>query len=291
MKKMFLFSIVWVVAIVQLFAQPSIAEVSKILSEAAWQTKEITGNITLRQVQLTLFEAPQSISILEIVPDAATQLAIHDLSNTLAGTSELCKQANAIAGVNASFFDMKNGGAVDFVRVNGAVLHETAKIFSRNNAALAIDPSTVRILARDTTNAAWEYTINSNNVLVAGPLIMQDGQPARLQNNAFNNNRHPRTFVATKSDGVVLLVVVDGRNTRATGMSIAELYVLSKALDCRDAMNLDGGGSSAMYVRGEPENGVVNYPSDNKLFDHRGERRVANIIYVKETPQQPVLNE
>jgi exopolysaccharide biosynthesis protein len=118
-------------------------------------------------------------------------------------------------------------------------------------------------------------------VLVAGPLIMQDGQPARLQNNAFNNNRHPRTFVAIKSDGVVLLVVVDGRNAHAAGMSIAELYALSKALDCRDAMNLDGGGSSAMYVRGENENGIVNYPSDNKLFDHNGERRVANIVYVK----------
>jgi exopolysaccharide biosynthesis protein len=162
------------------------------------------------------------------------------------------------------------------------MLHETAKISSRSNAALAIDSSAVRILARDTTNAAWEHTINSLNVLVAGPLIMQDGQPARLQNSAFNNNRHPRTFVATKSNGAVLLVVVDGRNAHAAGMSIAELYALSKALDCHDAMNFDGGGSSAMYVRGENGNGIVNYPSDNKLFDHDGERRVANIIYVKE---------
>ncbi|MDR0582489.1 MAG: phosphodiester glycosidase family protein [Prevotellaceae bacterium] len=291
MKKIFLFSIVWIAAAVQAFAQPSVAEVSKILAEADWQTKEITGNITLRQVQLTLFGAQQSIHILEIIPDGAVRLGIHDVSDTLIGTSELCRQVNAIAGINASFFDMKNGGSVDFVRVNGTVLHKTAKRTSRNNAALAIDSSTVRILARDTTIAEWENTIDSRNVLVAGPLVMKDGLPARLQESAFNQNRHPRTFVATKSDGAVLLVVVDGRNTRAAGMSIPELYVLSEALDCRDAMNFDGGGSSTMYVRGENENGIVNYPSDNKLFDHYGERRVANIIYVKATPGQPVLNE
>ncbi|MDR2359115.1 MAG: phosphodiester glycosidase family protein, partial [Prevotellaceae bacterium] len=273
------------------FAQPPVAGVAKILAEAPWQTKEITGNITLRQVQLTLFETPQSIHILEIIPNDAIHLGIHDVSDTLIGTSELCRQVNAIAGINASFFDMKNGGAVDFVRVNGMVLHETAKLTSRNNAALAIDPPAVRILARDTANAGWENIIDSKNVLVAGPLIMKDGLPAQWQENAFNQNRHPRTFVAIKGSGVVLLVVVDGRNTHAAGMSIAELYLLSKALDCRDAMNFDGGGSSTMYVRGENENGIVNYPSDNKLFDHHGERRVANIIYVKETTGQPLPEE
>ncbi|MDR3134244.1 MAG: phosphodiester glycosidase family protein [Prevotellaceae bacterium] len=281
MKKSILFSIVWIAAMTQAFAQPAIDSLSKILAGAPWQTKEIAGNIILRQAHLPLFDAAQSISILEIPSNAAVRLGILDVSDTLIGASELCQQANAVAGINASFFDMKNGGAVDFVRVDGAVRHTAAKAAFRNNAALAIDSSAVRIFARDSANAQWENSIDSKNVLVAGPLIMKDGQPARLQENAFNKNRHPRTFVATKSNGAVLLVVVDGRNARAAGMSIAELYLLSKALDCRDAMNLDGGGSSTMYVRGENENGIINYPSDNRLFDHYGERPVANVIYVK----------
>jgi len=45
-------------------------------------------------------------------------------------------------------------------------------------------------------------------------------------------------------------------------------------------MNLDGGGSSTLYVNGATETGVVNHPSDNKKFDHLGQRPVANIIYV-----------
>jgi exopolysaccharide biosynthesis protein len=281
MKKILLITFVWLAAL-QALAQPAGNDVSKILAGAPWQTKTVIENVTLHQAQLVLFEANQSISILEIVPGVPVQLVIHDVRDTLLGTSELCRQVDAVAGINASFFDMKNGGSVDFVRVDGTVRHDTKNVTLRNNAALAMNAQGVQIFERDTTDAHWENNLRYENVLVAGPLIMKDGMPARLQKNAFNQNRHPRTFVAVKSNGNVLLVVVDGRNANAAGMSIDELYRLAEALGCRDAMNFDGGGSSTMYVRGENENGIVNYPSDNKLFDHYGERRVANVIYVKE---------
>jgi exopolysaccharide biosynthesis protein len=45
-------------------------------------------------------------------------------------------------------------------------------------------------------------------------------------------------------------------------------------------MNLDGGGSATMWIKGKPDKGVVSHPSDNKLFDHKGERAVANAIVV-----------
>jgi exopolysaccharide biosynthesis protein len=49
-------------------------------------------------------------------------------------------------------------------------------------------------------------------------------------------------------------------------------------LGCVSAINFDGGGSSALWVKGE---GIVNYPTDNRKWDHEGERKVANILYVK----------
>ena len=50
-------------------------------------------------------------------------------------------------------------------------------------------------------------------------------------------------------------------------------------LGAEKGLNLDGGGSTTMYVKGEPENGVVNRPSDNREYvDNKGERRVANSI-------------
>jgi exopolysaccharide biosynthesis protein len=84
--------------------------------------------------------------------------------------------------------------------------------------------------------------------------------------------------VGTKADGTVVLFVVDGRAAESAGMSIPELQKTMRWLGCVDAINLDGGGSSAMYVKGEPFDGVVSYPSDNKKFDHAGEREVANAV-------------
>lgn len=49
-------------------------------------------------------------------------------------------------------------------------------------------------------------------------------------------------------------------------------------LNCFNAMNMDGGGSTTMYVKGEPFNGIVNYPSDNGMADHEGERNVATAL-------------
>lgn len=68
-------------------------------------------------------------------------------------------------------------------------------------------------------------------------------------------------------------------STNAHGMAIAELSEVMLALGCIQAMNLDGGGSSTAWVK---NHGVVNYPSDNKQFDHNGERRVANAIVIQQ---------
>jgi hypothetical protein len=80
--------------------------------------------------------------------------------------------------------------------------------------------------------------------------------------------RHPRTAVGLSADGKKLyLAVVDGRSTASVGMTCVELAATMKSLGAHEALNLDGGGSSTMYLRGR---GVVNRPSDGS------ERVVAN---------------
>lgn len=87
--------------------------------------------------------------------------------------------------------------------------------------------------------------------------------------------RNPRTAVGLTSDGrTLILVVVDGRSTSSAGMTCNELASLMVDLGAHDALNLDGGGSSAMWVRGV---GVVNRPSDGS------ERVVANHLAVHAT--------
>lgn len=73
-------------------------------------------------------------------------------------------------------------------------------------------------------------------------------------------SRHPRTAAGLSADGrTLILAVVDGRSTASVGMTCTELGALMKELGTHDASNLDGGGSSTMWIAGD---GVVNDPSD-----------------------------
>lgn len=84
--------------------------------------------------------------------------------------------------------------------------------------------------------------------------------------------RHPRTAVGLDKTGDVLfLVVVDGRSSASKGMDLNELGKLMLNLGSDRALNLDGGGSSAMWIKGQ---GVVSEPSDGS------ERVVANHLCV-----------
>src|SRR5690606_32557513 len=105
-------------------------------------------------------------------------------------------------------------------------------------------------------------------------LLVKDGRQQQLAKNAFNDNRHPRTAIALKGNKLILCTV-DGRNANSQGLNLEELSKILRWYGCHDAMNLDGGGSTTMYIKGQPDEGIVNYPSDNKQFDHLGERSVA----------------
>ncbi|MBX7246554.1 MAG: phosphodiester glycosidase family protein [Candidatus Sumerlaeaceae bacterium] len=90
----------------------------------------------------------------------------------------------------------------------------------------------------------------------------------------WNDTRAPRTAIGVKADGSVVLVVVDGRANlpHSVGVTLAELAQLMLNLGCQSAMNMDGGGSSVMFLphprakalklRDDLRDGVVNLPSD-----------------------------
>ena len=116
--------------------------------------------------------------------------------------------------------------------------------------------------------------------MVTGTLLLLNNEVQPLQKTPFNDNRHPRTCACITNDKKLLLITVDGRTAQSQGMRLHELRFLSQQLGCKDAINLDGGGSTTLYIENQPDNGVVNYPCDNKLFDHLGERAVSNGIWL-----------
>jgi exopolysaccharide biosynthesis protein len=87
---------------------------------------------------------------------------------------------------------------------------------------------------------------------------------------------NPRTGLGVTATGRILLVVVDGRQSRwSVGATMYRFAAIMKDLGAVEAVNLDGGGSSTMVVRGK----VVNRPSDGF------QRKVSNAAVILPRPE------
>jgi uncharacterized protein YigE (DUF2233 family) len=117
-----------------------------------------------------------------------------------------------------------------------------------------------------------------------GPVLIRRGRVrVEWREESFSRSlvvaRAPRTGAGVRSDGTLLLVVVDGRRKGVNrGIDLYEFADLLAELGCLDALNLDGGGSSTMVRDGK----VQNRPSDGS------ERRVSTAIVVKPAPRPPL---
>jgi len=104
----------------------------------------------------------------------------------------------------------------------------------------------------------------ANHIVGGAGLLLHDGTPVddwtpERFRDGFTTERHPRTLVGRDAHGAIWLIAVDGREPdRSVGMTFAELQRLAVRVGLRDALNLDGGGSTT-FVIGDR---VVNDPSD-----------------------------
>lgn len=258
-------------------------------SQAKWEKQSVAKKTKVYTYQFSdssLFKANQYISFVEVKNHKkAPKFYIGYDSKALIKTSAFAKKYNATAVINGTFFDMKNGGSVDFLKVNDTIVNQTR--LDKNNkrtfhqeAAVVINNEQIAIKKWDGSEN-WESSLTDKNVMVSGPLLILNDKNEHLDSISFNKARHPRSAIGIKPDGSVLLLTVDGRQSQSAGMSLFELTKIMRWLGCSSAINLDGGGSTALWVNGYGENGVVNHPSDNKKWDHEGERKVANVIFIK----------
>ncbi len=107
------------------------------------------------------------------------------------------------------------------------------------------------------TNPKWE---NVEHIISGGPYLVKDGEvfvdmtEQKLQS---IGGRNPRTAIGYTKDNDLILITADGREGTSIGLTLNELASLMKSLGCINAINLDGGGSTVMYVNGQ----IVNRPA------------------------------
>ncbi|MGI6074598.1 MAG: phosphodiester glycosidase family protein [Fermentimonas sp.] len=281
-KLLSLFSLVLLINIKALGSSGDLSSVKRQIQDSNWSVEEVGKDVTLRQFHFnSLFGAKQYITVLDINIDGNVVIDIPFVTEGFVKTSEFGENENAIVAVNGSFFDTKVGGSTVFLRSKGELITKTREKFNtfRENAGFAIDSkSRIAIVNKQESDVEEWEDVKAETLLTSGPRLITDGVILIQENNPFNNNRHPRTAVGLTKDNHLIMVVVDGRSSESYGMTTGELAEVMYSLGCVDAMNLDGGGSSTAWIKGK---GVVNHPSDNKLFDNNGERGVANAIIVK----------
>jgi Exopolysaccharide biosynthesis protein related to N-acetylglucosamine-1-phosphodiester alpha-N-acetylglucosaminidase len=300
---LFLFSIIFATGYSLSFAQTNTPTISLSITDqravdsvavtsAQWIEKTIAPGIIHLHIHFAdkeLFSSNQYINILKITRGAGKIEIIP--SPLLIETSMLASESGAIAAINGSFFkfnyeyNTQDYNSVDYIRKAGQTLAPNTYPANgmremHQKGALAIYRGELYILKADMLKS-WERYIQADDIITTGPILRTAGTDEELETTSFYTTRHPRTAIAKMANGDILFVTVDGRSVESEGMSLEQLQSTLRWLGAEYIINLDGGGSTAMYIKGALDNGIVNHPTDNRTFDNRGERKVANIIIVK----------
>lgn len=239
--------------------------------------------------------------------------------------SKVLKGTGAIACINGGYEK-----AALYIKYNNSVISDISADYIgstnvpqwKSEAAIYLDQARdvrIEFTGKGMNLAQWrsEYRKrgkSETNMLTSAPMLIDDFEPVGLDfctlhplsawgpdcsENPYRHqgsNTNPRTAMAKTEDNHILFIVVDGRRDGISkGISAADLTTfLVNNFNPQYAINLDGGGSSTMCVKGQGDENthVVNYPCDNRTEakngapketngpDHAGERPRDTFFYV-----------
>jgi hypothetical protein len=250
-----------------------------------WHERPVARGVVLAtRAYASLQGGPQTVSVLKVDP-TISGVRVKPLGGVCDTVSRWARRAGAVAAVNGGYFGACR--SVSLVKQGGSLLAFNA----RTRTAVGFDAAGRPRFAEVAAGSDWPGVPDA---LGGGPRLRSGGASdvrtaAESISPGVAQGRHPRTFVGTTPAGRLLLGAVDGRSPASAGMTLDQLSRWLGWLGASDALNLDGGGSTTLWVRGEPYRGVVNEPSDDGRPGHRGERPVTSILAVFAPPLEPGL--
>lgn len=176
---------------------------------------------------------------------------------------------NAQAAINGDFFSFTN------YSTNGPSMHAGAGWGGSDHNYVAPAQFGVGQVALPAHGGTGGVQPWAREVVSGHPSLVVNGVRRDNNGDTLCTARHPRTVLGfTEAKDKLIVAVVDGRATSRVGMTCDELSTLMLGLGAHDAVNLDGGGSSTMWLR---SSGAINFPSDGQ------QRVVANHLAVRAT--------
>ena len=305
------------------YPKPGVAKTKTLLTNNFFRETKIKDGITLYSAEMKkcdVTNAMQTVFVLEVdLNNEAYKINFLKTANdTVSATG---KKYKAIAAINACYeqdatYVRTNG--YNWPEYTVAAMDPDHLRFWKHEAAIVGDGKrSVGIVhgakgAKNIKEGGIQATqmyadLTEKNIFSSSPMLIDDYAPVgssfvpeyltNMSDSELKKNyngedyrthqgvRHPRVAVALTEDNDLLFVVVDGRfSGKAEGMDANELTkFLVKHFNPQWAINMDGGGSSTMYLQGygDPVNNVLNYPCDNKKWDHYGQRTRPTVFLVE----------
>ena len=240
---------------------------------------------------------------------AAARVAVSDDTDIRESVSDFARDGNACAALNGGYFRMDQNPTthVGLLMAQGEVIEPAIGSVIRNEQRYPTARATLGFTEAGRAYIAWVNSRNDSTIAWAHPPPNQPGRPATfpdlsqarpwpmrdalsagprlLRDGAVQitvdeevffgssiPNVHPRSAVGVTSEGALILMVVDGRQRASRGVDLPELAGLMASTGAVDALNLDGGGSSALVAAGV----LLNRPSGERI-----QREVMSAVLVE----------
>lgn len=254
------------------------------------------------------FQSEQRVDVLLIDLNKNT-LIFDDNRPSDSLSSKVTQYQGALAAINGTYYEFVKTNEGDtlyssFFKKDGAIhtsvtIPENDRLFWKHEGAFYYDKQMKKWGIVYGDKDSYDQ-MRYENALSGSPMLIYD---YKLVGESFVRNRsvpldsldyedkdrhqgvrHPRTALALTNEDYLLMITVDGRRKETAGMTAKELTsFINHYFQPRYALNIDGGGSTTMWIKdSKSPNGVVNYPTDNKRFDHFGQRMIRNAIIVVE---------
>ena len=160
--------------------------------------------------------------------------------------AQMVEKFDAVAGINAGGFEDPDG------KGNGSIPNTMCvykgEVYYANKGVqdgfVGFDDNYImhvgKLTAKDVKAKNIQYGVSF------GPVLISNGEPANL-----NSGVNPRTAIGQRSDGAVLLLVIDGRQVISLGATYNDLIEIFQEYGAVNACNLDGGSSTLMWFGGD----------------------------------------
>ena len=280
-----------------------VEKVTTLLDKTGWQENAIADGLVYYHYEGSepISGSPQIINVLELdLTNKAYGLELRCNTSGIKCSDALRTTPNAVASVNAAYEHEAVYLKTNNFKISEVTLPSDHLRFWKHEGAIFWSNTTdlgMIFAGKNNADAIVTYKNDKHKNLVASaPMLIDNGEAVGLTFvdpsltwDDFKNMdpedyrrhqgvRHPRTAVALTEDRDLLLITVDGRwPGKAEGMNARELTeFLVHYFNPLYALNMDGGGSTTMCIKGlgDPTTHVINYPTDNEVFDHDGERPV-----------------